>query len=102
MSEYTVARVRWVDSSFHRTDGWLDRVEFEEWAGKASAVCETVGFLAWEGEGHVVIALTVSDAGGVVDFVKIPRACILELARLAHVTEGMAGYRDLMGWEVDG
>jgi hypothetical protein len=75
MDEYKVARVHWLDASFH--PGWHSSDEMDAIASDGCAF-ESVGWLVKDEPDYVVLAMSVgkTKAG---ELLKIPRAYIKEM-----------------------
>lgn len=85
-----VAVVTWQDCESEQ--GWMDRLELEEYIQRPLSVMKSVGWLLHNGEDWVVLAQSVGTHNGA-DLVKIPRAMIQDVQVLADLPEGPEAIR---------
>lgn len=77
--DYKVVQVKWTGSSYHKDSTWMDMATAREWASVHLAVCTTVGYLIYDCDRHMTLAVTVNqDNGDVIDLMKIPHHAVID------------------------
>jgi len=86
MEEQKLLYIKWLDA--HADGGWKNDKELEEWANADDCICEDIGWLVYEDEKCIGMAMrrlvwTDSDPGSHIDqcggLHKIPRTWIVEI-----------------------
>ena len=78
--------VRWIDIAHY--NGWFGDDDLLELSGK---VMESVGYLSYENDDHVVISQDFADDGSYNGHGVIPKSVILNIVPIVLVDDSMAG-----------
>ena len=82
-----VVHVKWIDSeSLYE---WQEKTTFHHWAENKFNSNETIGILVFDGEDHIVIAQSISDAR-IDGNIKIPKCAIKSSKVIATVKMGQS------------
>jgi hypothetical protein len=81
----SIVRVDWIDPCFAKT-GWMDKKEFHSFCRSNPSRTTSVGILAYQDKKSITILQSVGE-NSVADAVKINRASIVKIRKLAQVPD---------------